>query len=224
MQKTTLFLVLVALGLGGYVYWYEMKPHSQQETVEESEQGLFSFTEKEVQRLTIKRGKGNTLEFVRLETDDSSWRMKQPEGRPAEEGAIVFLLDLLVKESNPKTFEVETDKLQTYGLTNPSTTINLELTDNTTHRIILGKPTFDQEDIYAQIDPQDTEKTQVYVLPINFQNAVERPLSEWKLALPSESEETPSSENESNPSLTEEEEATQTEETESNPSSTEEEE
>lgn len=183
MQKTTLLLVLIALGLGGYVYWSEMKPQSQSETVVVSEEGLFSFTEEEVQRLTIQRGEGERLAFIRLETAASSWRMKQPEGTPAEEGAIAFLLDLLLKENTSKTFTVETENLTLYGLDQPSVRINIELKNNTKHQIVLGNPTFDEESIYAQINPDENQETEVYILPIDFQYAVERPLSEWKLSM-----------------------------------------
>jgi hypothetical protein len=189
MQKTTLFLVLVALALGGYVYFYEIKPQSQEETATESEQGLFSFTEEQVQRLTIKREAGDNLEFIRLETSASSWRMKRPEGTPAEEGAIVFLLDLLIQESSPKTFEVAADQLEEYGLKNPLATINIELENNEQHQVILGNPTFNENGIYGQINPQDNQQAEIYILPINFQDAVERPLSAWKLVQPSQAQE-----------------------------------
>mgnify|MGYP006425969485 CR=1 FL=1 len=185
MQKTTLFLVLVALALGGYVYFYEIKPQSQEETATESEQGLFSFTEEQVQRLMIKREAGDNLEFIRLETSASSWRMKRPEGTPAEESAIVFLLDLLIQESRPKTFEVAADQLEEYGLKNPLATINIELENNEQHQVILGNPTFDENGIYGQINPQDNQQAEIYILPLNFQDAVERPLSAWKLVQPS---------------------------------------
>ncbi|MDR9404884.1 MAG: hypothetical protein RI580_15760, partial [Halothece sp. Uz-M2-17] len=127
MQKTTLVLVLIALGLGGYVYFHETRSSSQEETVTASSKSLFNFEEEDVQQLIIDKGNGQTLEFIRLETTASNWRMKQPEGSPVAESSIVFLLDLLVKTSSPKIFNVEPNQLETYGLNNPLATINIEL-------------------------------------------------------------------------------------------------
>ncbi|AFZ50311.1 DUF4340 domain-containing protein [Dactylococcopsis salina] len=181
MKKTTLFLVLIALGLGGYVYWYEIKPQSQEETVTDSQQGLFSFEEDQVQKITIEREGKETLKFIRLETAASSWRMKQPEGTPVADSSIVFLLNLLIRDDSNKTFTVQTNQLEQYGLKNPSASISIELKDQTKHKIILGNPTFDEQGIYGQINPEEEEETKVYILPIDFKSVVERPLSEWKL-------------------------------------------
>ena len=223
MQKTTLFLVLVALGLGGYVYFYELQANPpQEETVEtDSEEGLLPFEASQVEAITIKKEAGETLKFIRLETVESSWRMKRPEGFPAEESAIAFLLDLLIQDSNPKTFTVEWDEIEAYGLKTPFSTIEIELNNNTTHRILLGNPTFDQEQIYAQINPLDNPQPTIYILPIDFKYAVERPLSQWKQPLPPDFNPEETETNESQPSDSEE---TETNESQPSDSSTEEEE
>lgn len=178
MQKTTLILVLIAFGLGGYVYFYEMKSTSQQE-VANSQQNLFSFQEDQVQRLMIEKEK-QTLEFIRLETSETSWRMKRPEGSPAKESAIVFLLDLLISESSSRTFEINRDQLEEYGLKKPLATIEIELDNKTKHRVILGKITLNDQQIYARIDPNKNQTIDVHIIPIDFQYAVDRSLSEWK--------------------------------------------
>ncbi|AFZ44531.1 hypothetical protein PCC7418_2383 [Halothece sp. PCC 7418] len=204
MQKTTLVLVLIAFGLGGYVYFYEMGSPSPEETVTASQKSVFNFEEEDVQRLVIEKESGQTLEFIRLETTASNWRMKQPEGTPAAESSIVFLLDLLVKTRSPKTFNVEQNQLESYGLNNPLATIDIELKDQTKHQVILGNPTFDNEQIYAQINPEKNDTTEIFILPINFRDAIERSLSEWKQSPPTEEEETPETELPSPPSEEEE--------------------
>jgi hypothetical protein len=188
MQKTTLILVLIALGLGGYVYFYEIKSNSQEQVAGNSQQNLFSFQEDQVQRLTIEKEK-QTFEFVRLETSDQSWRMKQPEGSPAKKSAIVFLLDLLSKESSSRTFEIQRDQLEEYGFKTPLATIEVELENNTKHRVILGKTTLNEKQIYARIDPSENQNNiDVHIVPIDFQYAVNRSLSEWKQQPESEPE------------------------------------
>ena len=181
MQKTTLLLVLIALGLGGYVYWYEIKPQSQVETLNNVQKGLFSFEEDQVQSITIQREGTETLKFIRLETADSSWRMKRPEGTPVADSSIVFLLNLLIQDDSYKTFTVKSNQLEQYGLKNPYASISIELKNNTKHQIFLGNTTFDEQGIYGQINPEDEQETELYILPIDFQSVIERPLSQWKL-------------------------------------------
>jgi len=180
MQKTTLILMLVALGLGGYVYFFEMQSGSQQEVAGNSQQDLFSFTEDQVKQLTIEKPK-ETFEFIRLETSDTSWRMKRPEGAPAKESSIVFLLDLLISESSSRTFDIQRDQLKDYGFKNPLATIEVTLENNTKHRVILGNKTLNEKQLYARINPDKNESIQVHIVPIDFQYAVERSLSDWKL-------------------------------------------
>ena len=88
LQKTTLILLLFALGLGSFVYFYEMNWKTQQKQVQEIEkpeeqqkqQQIFSFQENDIQSLTI-----NTKNLViDLERNQKSEKPKWPNSmRPA---------------------------------------------------------------------------------------------------------------------------------------------
>lgn len=176
MQKTTLFLVLLALGLGGYVYFNEIHSPPPEETATTSEETLFTFEQKEVQQLTIEREE-ETLTLIR---SDEGWKMTKPEEAMAKESAIVFLLDLLTTETNSETFTVEKKQLEAYRLSEPLATITIELKDNTQHTMMLGNTTFNNKEVYAQINPEADAMQEVKIIPIDLKSAVERPLSEWK--------------------------------------------
>ena len=176
MQKTTLFLVLLALGLGGYVYFSEIHSPPPEETATTSKETLFTFKQKEVQQLIIEREE-ETLTLIR---SDEGWEMTKPEEAMAKESAIVFLLDLLTTETNSETFTVEKNQLEAYRLSEPSATIKFQLEDETEHTIMLGNTTFNDEEVYAQINPEADAMQEVKIIPIDLKSAVERPLSEWK--------------------------------------------
>lgn len=98
---------------------------------------------------------------------------------PANEAYVVFLLDQMVKGKGDR---VTADPRVDYGLTQPQATIDVKLNDGKTHQLILGKPNFNKTSVYAIADPstQANQSPQVLVVSNNFENAVNRPLSEWK--------------------------------------------
>ena len=98
---------------------------------------------------------------------------------PANEAYVVFLLDQMVKGKGDR---VTADPRVDYGLTQPQATIDVKLNDGKTHQLILGKPNFNKTAVYAIADPttQANQSPEVLVISNNFENAVNRPLSEWK--------------------------------------------
>ncbi len=101
---------------------------------------------------------------------------------PAMEPYVSFLLDQLVKGKAERLITATPQLIQEYGLDKPNATIEITLTDKQTHKLVLGKREFTGRFIYAQIDPPptNTEAQQVLLLSENFENAVNRPLDEWK--------------------------------------------
>ena len=98
---------------------------------------------------------------------------------PANEAYVVFLLDQLVKGTSDR---IAIDPRIDYGLTQPQATIDIKLNNGKTHQLILGKPNFNKSSLYALADPTApaNPSPQVILVSNNFENAVNRPLSEWK--------------------------------------------
>ena len=176
MQRTTWVLVAIALALGGGVYVYEF----QQPQREATEAKIFEFEESAIQALTIIQPE-QTLRFERTNSELQPWQMKQPEAVPASDAAVSFLLNLLVKGKSDRTFTISPAQKSEYGLANPLAEIEVTLKDQQ-HKLILGKPSFDNKFIYAQVDSadQNEEDLTISLVPIEFQYAVERELSEWQ--------------------------------------------
>lgn len=180
LQRTTLILFFLALGLGGFVYFREIQAPTQQQEAKEQKQEVFSFKEEQVQSFTVKT-KNQTLVFERDKSSPTKWRMKSPVETPASDAAVSYLMDLLVRLKSDRTIQVPVAQLQEYELAQPQATIEVKL-NNQNHQLILGKPDFNRNFLYAQADPPAKPANTVNVLLVStdFENAVNRSLAEWQ--------------------------------------------
>ena len=187
LQRTTLILVLVALGLGGFVYFYEIQAAPQREAAKTKAQKIFDFEKDQIQAFTIKNST-ETLRFERVnqKADEkskiSSWQMTEPIKSPASDPSVSYLLDLLVQGKNNRTITVPVSQISDYGMDKPFSTVQITLKNQKTPQLILGKPDFNRSFLYAQIDspPNQPQTLQLALIPIDFEYAVTRPLSEWQ--------------------------------------------
>jgi hypothetical protein len=182
LQRTTLILLLLALGLGGFVYFYEIQGATQRQEAKAQKQKIFSFNEEQVQSFTVKN-KNQTLKFeLSNQSGKPKWQMKDPSDTPASDASVSYLLNLLVSGKSDRTLSVPVAQLREYGLDRPGATVEVKLNNQKTHRLILGKPNFDRSFLYAQADPptQATGQVDVLLVSTDFENAVNRSLSEWK--------------------------------------------
>ncbi|MBD1924071.1 DUF4340 domain-containing protein [Microcoleus sp. FACHB-831] len=187
LQRTTLILILLALGLGGFVYFYEIQGAAQREAAQAKQNKIFSFEEDQIQSLIV-RSEETTLRFERADgkaadkSKLSRWQMKEPSDEPASDAVVSYLLDLLAKGKSDRTLSVPANQIQEYGLDKPLATVEVSLKNQQNYKLVLGKPNFNRSFYYAQTNPPAIapQKLDVLLVPIDFENAVKRPLSEWK--------------------------------------------
>ncbi|MEA5594144.1 DUF4340 domain-containing protein [Rivularia sp. UHCC 0363] len=196
LQRTTLVLILLAILLGGFVYFYEIQWKSQQEEVKKKQQQLFSFKEEDVKALKITTQSG-TINLERSpESSKSKWLMKSPDTVPANDGTVAYLLNLLETENSDRTVTTSTSQLSEFGLTQPQATIEITLNDGKTSKLVLGKPNFENSLLYAQnqFANKPDGNIELVLVSKNFENAINRSLSEWKAVNNSQSTPSPSPE------------------------------
>lgn len=181
LQRTTLFLLCTAILLGGVVYLAETQEAKQREVAKITKLPIFGFKEDQIQALTIYQDE-ETLEFERATGKDTGWRLKTPKDVPASNAAVAFLLNLLVEGKSDRSFLIKPKQLPDYGLDKPLAVISIKLKNQQSHQLILGKPDFNRSSLYAQVDPsvQLPNSWNVLLVPIDFEYAVNRPLSEWQ--------------------------------------------
>ena len=142
---------------------------------------LFSFKEEDVKNLKITTP-SETIVLERSQDGKSKWLMKSPDNVPANDGTVAYLLNLLETEKSDRTLNVPQQQLSEFGLKQPRATIDITLNNQKTHKLVLGKPNFDNRFLYAQnnIATKPDGNIEVVLVSKNFENAVNRSLSEWK--------------------------------------------
>ena len=200
VQKTPLILLAIALLLGAVVYLYEVQGKPQRETAKAQTEQLFAFKEEDVRSLTLTTPT-QTLTFAktpaaRLSTSKSdqpaspqaapaetlTWAMTAPDQAVANDASIAYLLNLLATGKRQQTLTVPAAKQAEFGLDKPIAIAEVKLADQQTHRLVLGKPNFNRSALYAQADSPVQTKTDLTVVLVStdFENAVNRPLADWK--------------------------------------------
>lgn len=98
---------------------------------------------------------------------------------PANEAYVAFLLNEL---ATAKSARIIADPRIEDGIDKPLATVEITLNNGAKHQLILGNLNYNNTALYAVVDPpqQLTKPLDILLVPSNFQNAVNRPLSEWK--------------------------------------------
>jgi hypothetical protein len=181
--RTTLILILLALGLGTFVYCHEIKGYTQREEVKQNQQRIFTFTADDVQSLSIKT-KDITLNLERsTKPEPPKWVIKSPISEPAKNAIVSYLMNLLVKGKSDKNLAIPDNQLSEFGLDNPQATIEIKLKNQQIHKLILGKLNFNNSFLYAKVESAVKNNDNFNILLLvskDFSNAVNRDLSEWK--------------------------------------------
>lgn len=178
LPKTTLLLILLALGLGSFVYFHEIKGKNQQTEIKTQKPKIFAFNADDVQSLTIKF-KETTIQLEKRNLSEKpQWEIKSPISAPANDAIVSYLMDLLVKGKSERTVSVSPTELSEFGLDKPVATIDVKLKNQQNHQLILGKGDFNNQFLYAQAD--GNKNMNVLLVSKDFVNAVNRDISEWK--------------------------------------------
>lgn len=204
LQRTTLILLFLALGLAGFVYWHEIWDANHRQKAKAREQQIFPLlTAIQIQSIIVKTQK-QTIELERMDNSNQpNWLMRTPIQTPASKATVSYLIDLLLPGRNKdyRTIQVSANQLAEYGLAPPQATIEIKLKNQQTHQLILGNPNFNHSLVYGQADPPTQPNTKVNILLVStdFENAVNRSLSEWKSPDTSQSNSSEQKSNQPNP-------------------------
>ncbi|BAY33110.1 hypothetical protein NIES2107_50050 [Nostoc carneum NIES-2107] len=181
-SRATLILILLALGLGSFVYFYEIRGATQREEVKEKKQQIFAFTADDVQSLKIATAKLSLALERNPQDSPPKWLLKSPVSEPANDAIVSYLMDLLVKGKSDRSLSIPANQKGDFGLDNPQATINITLKNQQSHQLLLGTTNFNRRLLYAQADPSVKPDGNIDVLLVStdFENAVNRDISEWK--------------------------------------------
>jgi Domain of unknown function (DUF4340) len=223
-KKSTVLLFASALVLGTGVFIYEVTIAPQMAAEKLERQKLFDFELEQVKSLTVETPE-RRLEFVRVESKTESaepeWEMKILDSEtkselnerkliPANEAYVSFLISLLVNAQTDREIPLSVNQKAEYGLDKPQATIDFTLKNDSRYQLVLGKRDFSDNFLYAIANPPEDPKAKMsaILLPINFENGVNRPLSEWKAESETTKKTQPKTDQKTDTSTTEEKTAT----------------
>lgn len=192
LQRSTLILMSIALGLAGYVYISNIQRTTQQQIIQEAEKQIFSFSRDEVKSVTVTTPE-QIITAERIPANEnpeqSPWRLTQPVETPANQATVDFLLNqLVVDQSIPedpsiglRRLTISEEELPKYGLDSPENIVEVTLNNDQTYKLSLGGKDFSGRSVYGQTQTPETEaEFSILVIPEGIISAVERSLEEWK--------------------------------------------
>jgi len=145
MSRSVLALLLIAAGLGLYLWLVEAPTEQKRVASETAAKTLLDFKEEEIQAFTLVSLQGET-ELVREQ--DGRWVIRKPKTMEADAAAVgEFLRTLLLARVSRVVDESGTD-LASYGLATPSLTVSFRLAAGT-RTIRLGDPGALSATLYA---------------------------------------------------------------------------
>ena len=148
MRRSTGIVFLTAVALAAFVYFYEVKHKPASEASSDSAKPAFSLTSSDVKQIKIQRA-GTAMSFERR---SDGWYMTQPRSQRAESSALDSLASTLSFVTVDRTFPATPDNLNSFGLKDPSVTVNFTLNNGTSHDVRFGSKDFSASSIYALID------------------------------------------------------------------------
>ncbi|MFN7927099.1 MAG: DUF4340 domain-containing protein [Blastocatellia bacterium] len=171
MKRNTFIVLIVALAMGVYVYFYEMK-HGKARDEEETSKPAFTFKSDEVAALTLT----SNQQIVALANDGKAWTITQPVKTDADQTAIESLLSSLTSATIDRSL-VMTPGLQSgSGLTQPSVIVEVKLKNGTSHKISLGRKDPTEASVYALID----QNPNALLLPASLLESANKKLNDLR--------------------------------------------
>ena len=144
---STLILLVVALGLGGYLYFVESdRPVAD----ENAKSKVFSYDAAKINQVQIKSSTGEVT-ALRKGADDA-WTIVQPTGAPADRNIISEVVTSLANLEEQRVVDENAADLKAYGLAEPRIDVTFHVEgEKEPRRILFGEKTPADSGIYAKL-------------------------------------------------------------------------
>ena len=146
--RSTLVLLVVALGLGAYIYFVESdRPPGG---TPEPRETVFDFESDDITRLAVT---AESADHTVLEKTDNRWRLVEPLAGAVDVTEVVALASSLASLEMQRVVAEpeETPDLTAFGLGEPRIEVGVTTTTGTDARLLIGEQTPTGADLYATI-------------------------------------------------------------------------
>src|SRR5262245_7569992 len=140
---STLALVAVLAGLGGYIYFVDSKRPSS--TIAEKKKVFDGVQADKLEEITVT----NEGETSTLHKADGTWKMTAPAASDADQNEASTLTSNLSSIEVNRVVDENPSTLSQYGLEKPKITVAFKGQNNLSGQLLLGDKTATQGDVYA---------------------------------------------------------------------------
>jgi hypothetical protein len=175
IKKPTLIVLVLAIVLGGAVYWYEAK-HATPDTPADTSKVAFNVQSADIQSITVEHKGGKDTPPLQMEKHGDDWQITKPVEAPADNSAVSGIADGIAAARVTQTEPGTPDRLKAYGLQPGALSIDFKLKNATLHKILLGDKDFTGENVYAIID----SGTDVSLLPLSLLTSADKGLDDLR--------------------------------------------
>ncbi len=171
MKKGTIIALVIALALGAFVYFYEIKGERERDEGETSKPA-FKFKSEDIASMNIV-SKGQT---VALESDGKNWSITQPVKTEADSMTAEGITSALAAITIDRSLAMNESLQRGSGLDQPAAMINLKLKNGEQHTVTLGKKDPTESNIYGKID----QNPSVLLLPASLEASAIKGLNDLR--------------------------------------------
>ena len=146
--RSTFILLLVLLGLVGYIYFYEMKRPAPSETAGQK-QKVFTVEADKIEEVDVKASSG---ERTVMRKSGDAWRIVEPVEVRADEGEATGIVTNLASLDIQRVVEENATELAQFGLAAPGVEVGFRKAGQAeTSRLLLGDTNATGGEIYAKL-------------------------------------------------------------------------
>lgn len=151
MKRSTLILLLVAVALGGVVFFIQKRDkerNTSRDSDEATSKPAFNFKREDVAAVSITRGD----QTVKLENQSGKWQIVEPVKADADESAVEGVIGEVTGATVDRTLVMTPSLQHGSGLDKPAVLLEVKLKGGAQHRIALGRQDPTGANVYAQLD------------------------------------------------------------------------
>lgn len=144
--RSTLILLVIFLGLLGYIYFYESKRPAG--PTPETKAKVFTVESDKITELSLKAASG---ERSALKKSGGTWTLVQPEPTGADESEVSSITSSLANLEIQRVLEDNPTDLKQYGLAEPRVEVAYKTGGGDSKRLLIGDKTATGGDLYAKL-------------------------------------------------------------------------
>lgn len=169
---STLALLVVALGLGGYLYFIESeRPIADPD----AKKAVFSYDAAKINQVEIKSS-GGDVTALRKDAN-GTWTIVKPTSAPADRNTISDVVTNLSKLEEQRVVDENAADLKTYGLAEPRVDVTFHVEgEKEPKRILLGEKTPAGSATYAKLPANN----RVFLVDMAVETAVDKPTFDFR--------------------------------------------